>query len=240
MNLVGKVELLSAEAGLKSLKPGSVDLVFSDIPIGITRASFDRLPDLPRMMRLMMRAVHDRGVVALMVADLRVAAPLLAHRWYRFDMVWHKSRATGFLNARKRPLKAHEHVLVFYRRQPVYTPHFTRGHDPIAATGGGGKTANYGAYSSSPSRAGATTRHPRTVLDIPSVGTTASERVHPQQKPPEIAEFFVRSYTQPGDLVVDPYAGSGSTGVAALRNLRRFRGFDTCAEYAPRLLGPGA
>lgn len=233
-------------AGLESVQPGIVGLVLSDLPSGETRADYDRPPDFARFWPAVWRALRPNGVAVVMASSLRFAADVLASqpRAFRYDVVWNKSIAVGFLNARHRPLRAHEFVLVFSRTAGTYHPQRTHGHAPIS-TNGESRAAygsdNYGIRRTAVApdrprpqggaRTGATDRYPRSVLSFGSVGIRCRTRTHPQQKPEELLRWCVRTYSDPGDLVVDPYAGSGSAGRAALAEGRRFVGWDVNPRF---------
>lgn len=221
--------------GLLALPAKSVDLVLSDLPSGKTRAVFDSRADLEGLARAVEHVVKPGGGVVLMASHWSFAADVARIvPGFRCERIWHKARATGFLNAKRRPLMAHEYILVFGRGP--YTPQMTTGHKPIKSNRRqGSHGANYGAPGrETKARAGATDRYPTTVLRTKTVGTTSPERRHPQQKPIELLDELVRTYSLPDALVVDPFSGSGSTGIAALRAGRRFKGWDTSAEFVKR------
>jgi hypothetical protein len=233
-----RVEWGDGLSGLLSLPPGSVDLLLSDLPSGETRAAFDRPPRFEAMWPAFWHALRPDGVAVLMASSLRFAAALLhsQERAFRYDLVWEKSIAVGFLNARHRPLRSHEFVLVFSRAMGTYNPQRTIGHGPIHTNGDRGAlgSVNYGTSqavdtqgrSRGKARAGATDRYPRSVLTFGSVGIRDRRRRHPQQKPESLLRWCVRTYSNQGELVVDPYAGSGAAGEAAVAEGRRFRGWD--------------
>jgi len=230
-----EVRLGDGIAGLAGLDSGTVGLLLSDLPSGETQAAFDRKPDLEALWSEAERVLAPDGVAVLMASSLRFAAELMgSHRWYRYDLVWVKSVATGFLNASSRPLRAHEFVLVFHRPGGGrYEPQMTESVRPINAARRVSHGANYGDFRAvTEARAGATDRFPRSVLPFPSVGTSAKARRHPQQKPVSLMQWIVRTYSPAGGLVVDPFAGSGSAGHAALAEGRHFIGWDTCPEFA--------
>lgn len=216
------------------LPAGSVGLVLSDLPSGETCAEFDVPADLPRLWPAIWRALRPNGVVVLFASSLRFAGSLLASepRHFRHDVVWHKSLATGHLNSKRGPLRAHEYILVFSRKAIRYRPQMVQGASPIHAALSRGHGENYGALSQrTRSRAGETDRYPRSVVEFASVGTSSRDRVHPQQKPVPLLRWLIRSYSDAGDLVVDPYAGSGSAGVAAIAEGRDFRGWDSSPRF---------
>lgn len=222
--------------GMRNLPARSVQLVLSDLPSGETRASFDKPVDLSAFWRSVDHALDPSGCVVLMASSLRFAAELQAsrRRWFRFDLVWSKSIATGFLNAGHRPLRAHEFVLVFSPGRHAYNPQFSEGHKPIHGNTFSDRNhggSNYGRSGSHLSRKGETNRYPRSVLQVPSLACNAKARRHPQQKPDELMRHLVRSYSNAGDLVCDPCAGSGSTGAAAKVEARRFIGWDSDPRF---------
>lgn len=236
-----RIELGDGLAGLRSLGHGSVALLLSDLPSGETNAKFDHAPKLDDFWQATWRALRDDGVAVVMASRIQFAAGLIASQpdEFRYDLVWHKSVAGGFLNAKRRPLRAHEFLLVFSRTVGTYNPQMRVGLTPIwrHATGTRGTVdsgENYGrtgGESAGKSRGGATDRYPWSVLDIPSIGQRDPRRRHPQQKPVDLMRWCVRTYSNPGDLVVDPYAGSGSVGEAAEVEGRLFRGWDSDPRF---------
>ena len=231
------VRLGDGITGLAFVPPGSVGLVLSDLPSGETRAEFDHKPDLDHLQTVIWRALHPSGMCVLLAHSFRFAAEVVAScpDFFRYDLVWHKSLATGHLNAKSRPLRAHEFVLVFSREHGTYRPQMIQGASPIHANrrrADAVTSQNYGPVSKeTAARAGATDRFPTSVLEFASVGTTSPERVHPQQKPVPLLRWLIETYSSPGDLVCDPYAGSGSTGIAAESCGRRFIGWDTSPRF---------
>jgi site-specific DNA-methyltransferase (adenine-specific) len=222
-------------AGLESLDAESVQLIFADLPSGETQAAFDKRVDLPRFWAAAWGALRQGGTVLLMASSLRFAGELVASQptEFRYDLIWEKSLAVGFLNARIRPLRAHEFILIFQRASAVFNPQFLETGVPISSIvrGTESKSENWGLGYRSQSRAGKTDRFPRSVLRFGSLPTRSKERVHPQQKPLDLLQNLVRQYSNPGDLVVDPCAGSGSMGRAALAEGRRFFGWDSDPRF---------
>lgn len=222
--------------GMQSI-PGEAAMVLSDLPSGETRAAFDVVPDLPRFWAATWKALRSNGVAVLMASSIRFAATLIDSqpRAFRYDLVWSKSIAVGFLNAKHRPLRSHEFVLVFARGAHPYFPQMLMGSGPINTNSRSGArgTENYGTTSmrGGVSRAGAWDRFPRSVLQFASVATRAKNRRHPQQKPTDLWSHLIRTHSEAGDLIVDPFAGSGSVGVAAAGEGRRFLGWDSDPRF---------
>ena len=250
--------------GLEGLRgiPGKAGLILSDLPSGETHAELDVVPDLPALWAAIWTALRPNGIAVLMASSIRFAMALIASesKAFRYDLVWSKSVATGFLNAAHRPLRAHEFVLVFWRgRNATYHAQMEETLDPITASAQrSGPGENYRGRVMRPiqsngrdgdrgsvnydtkgkrngrgcARTGATDRFPRSVLAFGSVPSRAPERTHHQQKPEDLLRNLIRQYSDLDDLVVDPFAGSGSAGRAALAEGRRFVGWDLSPRFA--------
>lgn len=207
---------------------GCVDAVIADPPYGSTRNAWDAVVPVEPMWRELGRVC--RGAIVL-TAIQPFSSILVASRpdWFRHEWVWHKNKASGHLNASRAPLRAHETILVFGRAAVPYFPQMTEGHKPgnfarrrtFADSYGAQRETTYG---------GRTTRYPRSVLDVPVLNNDSPERVHPTQKPVELMDYLVRTYTEPGQTVLDFCMGSGSTGVAALTCGRKFIGIEKEAD----------
>lgn len=217
---------------MERLKSGVARLVIADLPSGETQAAFDKPVSLSYFWAAVHHALKADGTTVILASSLRFAAQVVASNSaeFRYDLVWSKSAATGFLNARKRPLRAHEFVLVFGRRgASIYNPQMVEGASPIHAARrrANSQGENYNTTTRvTESRAGATDRFPTSVLEFGSVGTSSRARRHPQQKPIGLLQWIIRTYSEPRSLVVDPCAGSGSTLEAAELEKRRAIGWD--------------
>lgn len=215
--------------GLARLPAASVDLVFADLPYGRTQQSWDKLIPIEPLWEQLNRVCKPTAPMVFTAVQPFTSLLVCSNlKSFRYEIVWYKNKSTGFLNAKKQPLRAHENVLVFYREQSVYVPQMTDGHEPGHAVKDRlSKTSLYGATPLPSSWGGSTQRYPTTVLKIPVVNGDAEERIHANQKPIDLPGWFIKTYTQIGDLVLDPTAGSGSTAVVAKMLGRRFVGFET-------------
>lgn len=213
--------------GLLATETGSVDMVFADLPYGKTQNVWDKQVPIEKLWRELNRVCKSAAPMIFTAmqpfTSLLVCSNLKA---FRYEMIWKKNRPGGFLNAKKQPLRTHESVLVFYRKQPKYAPQMTSGNRAMNAYTKRNDGSSYGATKVI-SGGGRTTRYPTSVLEIAVVNNDDPVRIHPCQKPEELVAWFVRSYTKRGDLVLDPTAGSGTALVAAKRLGRRYLGFDT-------------
>lgn len=216
---------------LPTLPAASVDMVLADPPYGVTRNDWDQRIDFVRLWAELRRVVKPTAAVVLCAAppfDKMLAASNLGE--YRYDWVWEKGNATGHLNAKRQPLRAHEYLLVFYREPPTYNPQKTTGHKPVNAFYTRHSGSNYGSADASTSGGGATDRYPRSVLRFSSDKQRDSR--HPTQKPIDLMRYMVRTYTKPGDTVLDFCAGSGTTGRACEAEGRAFIGIELGAAQA--------
>lgn len=224
--------------GMLGLEPGSVDLVLCDLPSGETAAKFDIKVSLPDFWRASWQCLKLTGIVCVMASSFRFADEVYQSqaKAFRYDMVWSKNTASGFLNAKKRPLRSHEFVLVFSRESGTYNIEMVETGVPIASNtcGKKPKSENYGHMVSGLSRAGATDRYPFSVILADVVHVNDSNRVHPQQKPDDLFRRLIRMYSNPGELCVDPCAGSGTTERAALAEGRRAICWDIQERFGKR------
>lgn len=215
------------------LPAGSVDAVICDPPYGTTQNAWDAVIPFPAMWRSIWRATKPDAAVVLMAAQ-PFATDLIAsgREWFRYDLVWRKNKPRGFLNAAKQPLRSHELILVFYRKQPFFCPQKSVGHRPGNTARQTSQTSNYGKQNAQPLYGGSTERHPVSVLDFAVVNNDTPDRVHPTQKPTDLMAWLIRSYTRPGETVLDFACGSGATGLAALTEGRCFIGIEKDPGYA--------
>ena len=149
---------------------------------------------------------------------------MAAQDLFRYEWVIEKTSAKGFLNVNKMPLRAHENVLIFYKKRPIYNPQKTTGHPrKTAVRKNGTGTTNYG-RADRESAYDSTERYPRSVIRFS--WDTQKSRLHPTQKPLAACEYFLKTYTNPGMVVFDPFMGSGTTGVACKELGRHFIGIE--------------
>ena len=151
----------------------------------------------------------------------------------RYEWIWEKTQATGHLNSKKMPMKAHENILVFYKKLSTYNPQKTQGHKPINSYTKYLRTQNnteiYGNMKKEISGGGETDRYPRSVLKFKSDKQTS--KLHPTQKPLAMMEYLIKTYTNENDLVLDNCMGSGTIGVACKNLNRRFIGIEQDEKY---------
>lgn len=218
-----------------TLEDSSIDLVLCDMPYGTTACKWDTVIDLERMWEEVKRVSKDNAAIALTSSQPFTSILGISNiKELQYQWTWIKTRATGHLNAKKRPMKSTEDILVFYKKQPTYNPqeliridkkqhnsksHSLRGKDNITSTVSGG--IRFEEYTQE------FTNYPRQHLEIPSESGT----VHPTQKPVALMEYLIKTYSNEGDVVLDFCMGSGTTGVACKNLNRNFIGVEKEENY---------
>lgn len=213
---------------LPRIPDGSVDLIIADLPYGTTRNQWDSPIDLVHLWEQYWRVCRGAVILTAQTPFDKVLG-VSQLQYLRYEWIWKKTHPTGHLNAKRAPMKAHENVLVFYRRQPTYNPIKTTGHERKVSTKRRDVTPTYGRQSFAPIRYDSTERYPISVLEFAS--DKQRSRLHPTQKPLSLIEYFVRTYSREGDVVLDNVMGSGTTGVACLKHGRSFIGIERDQTY---------
>lgn len=214
---------------LKQLETGSVDLLLQDTPFGVTQNQWDVKPDLPKMWKEWERVTKEDGAMIFFATQPFASELILSNpKNFRYDLIWYKSLGSGFLNAKKMPLRNHESILVFYKKLPTYNPQMGVGIRKKGKAKNDRTNTNYGKFGGNKefhTFDDGGTRYPQSVLDFTN-GDRTSESDHPTQKPLDLIRYLVRTYSNKGDLVFDGYSGSGTTADACIEEERSF----LCAE----------
>lgn len=205
---------------LKSVEDNSVDLVYCDLPYGTTQCSWDTIIPFEPMWQETLRVAKKNAAIVFHAQQPFTSALIMSNpKMFKYQWIWEKSKATGFLNAKKRPLVAHEDLLVFCNGTPPYYPQMTQGE---AYNKGLRKqqTVNdvYGKFSQVEVKSEGL-RYPRSVLYF-KTAESEGEVVFKTQKPQSLSEYIIKTYTIESQTVLDFTMGSGSSGVAA-KNLNR-------------------
>ncbi len=219
----------------KNIEDKSVDMILCDLPYEVTKNKKDiKIPFEP-LWENYERVIKDNGAIVLFAQGIFYVDLVNSNRnLFRYDIVWDKKLTTGFLNAKRMPLRQHEHIAVFYKKPPTYNPQFKKGK-PLHSKGKSykdkdPKNQNYGKFDSTDdSRAGSTDKYPTSIFSFQKPHPSVA--VHRTEKPVDLLKELISTYTNPGDLVLDNTMGSGSTGVAALELDRRFIGIEMDLEY---------
>ncbi len=218
------------------IKSGSIDMILADLPYGMTACKWDRTLPLNILWKEYIRIIKSNGVIVLTAAQpftwkLCSSNP----EWFKYELIWEKPNGTNPLLVKKQPFRTHENILVFYQKQPTYNPQMTYGHSSYSGFNDTSKFIGevYNGFGDEVKNL--TSRHknnldgsryPRSVQKFPQ-----DRSGHPTKKPTELMSWLIRTYTNIGDIVVDNTMGEGTTGVACVKENRRFIGIELNQEY---------
>lgn len=196
----------------------SVDAIICDLPYGTTACAWDSIIPFESLWAAFKRVIKPRGAIVLTASQPFTSALVMSNpAWFRYEWIWHKPMATGFLNAPHRPLRAHENILVFFEKSGIYNPQMGEGEPYIATTGTKPRDTIHDKNIAGIVTHNSGDRFPRSVIEFNN-----DTGLHPTQKPVDLFAYLIRTYTRPGELVLDPTCGSGTTAIAARNEGRRF------------------
>lgn len=216
----------------------SIDMILCDLPYGVTaRNKWDSVIDLDKLWEQYNRIIKDNGAIILFGQGMFTAKLMISNAgMWRYNLIWEKTQPTGFLNAKRMPMRNHEDICVFYKKAPTYNPQKTLGHIRKTSTAEHKRQCKMSTdYSGHELKDyDSTERYPLSVVKIPlesdSIITfskdTQKEALHPTQKPVALCEYLIRMFSNEGDTILDNCMGSGTTGVACINTNRKFIGIE--------------
>lgn len=214
----------------KNIEDNSIQLILVDLPYGMTRNKWDTVIPFEPMWKQFFRVLKDNGAIILF-ANNPFGARLIASniKNYRYSLVWEKNKFSDFLNAKRKPMKIHEDIHVFYKKQPIYNPQYTWGlpYERWNTQKSVDSQTNYNHHKENRIKNTDGRRLPTTILKFNRV----ERPKHPTQKPVDLLEWLIRTYTNENDKVLDCCMGSGSTGVACNNSNRHFIGIERDPDY---------
>ena len=215
---------------MKDIPDGSVDMILCDLPYGTTKCKWDIVIPFDKLWEQYNRIIKDKGAILLFGSEPFSSKLRISNlRMYKYDWIWKKTKAQGFLNSKKMPLKDYENICVFYKRLPVYNPQgiiygnfqndrkskYNKGEDIY------GKEKEFGISHMS--------NFPKQIIEFSN--PSGKGQLHPTQKPVALLEYLIKTYSQDEEIILDNCMGSGSTGVAALNLHRKFIGMELDENY---------
>ena len=232
MNIKEMIELYNGDCLelMKSIPDKSVDMILCDLPYGTTKCKWDIVIPLDKLWEQYNRIIKDKGAILLFGSEPFSSKLRISNlRMYKYDWIWKKTKAQGFLNSKKMPLKDYENICVFYKRLPVYNPQgiiygnfqndrkskYSKGEDIY------GKEKEFGISHMS--------NFPKQIIEFSN--PSGKGQLHPTQKPVDLLEYLIKTYTQDGEVILDNCMGSGSTGVACINTNRDFIGIELDKDY---------
>lgn len=203
-----------------------VDCIITDPPYGTTQNKWDSVIPFDKMWERLNKLIKPNGAIVLFAQtpfDKVLGSSNI--KALKYEWIWKKNKPTGHLNSKKMPLKEHENILVFYKKLPIYNPQGIIKKDVPTIRKGRYNGTNYG--DSAKDAIQEYYNYPKSILEFNSV----AKPIHPTQKPVDLLEYLIKTYTNENELVLDFTMGSGSTGVACMNTNRKFIGIELDEKY---------
>lgn len=215
---------------MKDIPDGSVDMVLTDPPYGTTQCKWDSVIPFEPMWEQLKRITKKNGAIVMTASQPFTSALVMSNvKMFKYDWVWSKTQATGHLNAWRRPMRQHEDILVFSGNGPTYTPQIEdkpeANRRPV--TSRTKRSDCYGEHKLDAHRCPPDKSMPRSIVNF----ANQQRGLHPTQKPVDLMEYLIRTYTSEGETVLDFTMGSGTTGVACINTNRNFIGIELDQDY---------
>ena len=215
---------------MKKISDKSIDMILCDLPYGMTQNSWDSVIPFDKLWGEYNRIIKDNGAIVLFGSQpfttLMISSNL---KMFRYCLVWEKNKFSDFLNSKRKPMKTNEDIAIFYKKQPTYNPQYwystpyARWNTQSAVD----KQSNYGSHKENYVESSDGKRLPTTVLKFNRV----ERPIHPTQKPTDLLEWLIKTYTNENDIVLDNCMGVGSTGIACKNIDRKFIGIELEDKY---------
>ncbi len=218
---------------MKDIPDKSVDMILCDLPYGTTKCKWDTIIPFAPLWEQYNRTIKDNGAIVLFASQPFTTQLIYSNlKLFKYEIIWDKVNISNPMLAKKQPLKSHENICVFYKKQPTYNPQMEEG---VAwkRGGSGAKNSKHNAFELNLERecvADKTNKkYPKTIWKCSN--SNRIDRLHPTQKPTKLLEHLIKTYTNEGEVVLDNCMGSGSTGVACVNTNRRFIGIELDEKY---------
>ena len=219
--------------GMKRIPDGSVDMILCDLPYGTTACKWDAVIPFEPLWEQYERIVKDNGAIVLTATQPFTSALVMSNpKMFSHSWVWKKTKATNYVQARKKPMKYHEDIVVFSKKQHTYNPQMRKGFKPYKKIERETYDKDAAVFRDTVKRGRVTQsdgeRYPSTVIEFANPN---NKSIHPTQKPAPLFEYLIKTYTNEGETVLDNCIGSGTTAIASIRTGRNYIGFELDEEY---------
>ena len=210
--------------GMKKIDDKSIDMILCDLPYGTTACKWDTVIPFEPLWEQYERVIKDNGAIVLTASQPFTTALINSNiKYFRYSWIWEKEQGVNFLMAKKQPLKVHEDICIFSKKQTIYNPQMTQGKPYISGKGDSGevtgKVKKIQAKNSG-------TRYPKSVVQF-----KRETGLHPTQKPVALFEYLIKTYTNENELILDNCMGSGTTAIACINTNRNYIGFEKDKQY---------
>lgn len=213
---------------MKRIKDQSIDLILCDLPYGTTHNKWDSIIPLNKLWEQYLRIIKPNGAIVLTAVQIFASKLIMSQpNLFAYDWIWKKTIFSGQLNVNKQPLRAHEHILIFYKRQPTYNQQFTKGKPYSINRKVTYKGESYNKQKDT-KKVNEGFRHPSSVLEFSNPRIKGG---HPTQKPVPLFEYLIKTYSHKGEIVLDNCIGAGTTAIASINTDRKFIGIEISKKY---------
>ena len=222
---------------MKELPDKSIDMILCDLPYGTTACAWDTIIPFEPLWEQYERIIKDNGAIVLTASQPFTSVLATSNlKLFKYEWIWEKDKPSNFALANKQPMKYHENILVFYKKQSKYNKQITTGHKPMNGQASYGRTSNLSVPDikvKEKFKGGKTTRNPSSIqkFNTPKHNSKDKSGYHPTQKPLEMFEYLIKTYTNKNDLVLDNCIGSGTTAMACINTGRNFIGIEIEEKY---------
>lgn len=216
--------------GMKSIPDKSIDMILCDLPYGTTACKWDTIIPFDPLWEQYNRIIKDNGAIVLFASEPFASNLRISNlKNYKYDWIWDKIKGTGFLNAKKQPMRNHEVICVFYKKQCTYNPQKTVGHKIKKSFRSKNLQTDVYGNMNKDYKYESSERYPRSIQVFST--DTQNSSLHPTQKPVELCKYLIKTYTNEGEVVLDNCIGSGTTAIACLETGRHYIGYELDQEY---------
>jgi len=218
---------------MKDIPEGSVDMILCDLPYGTTKCKWDIIIPFEPLWEQYNRIIKDNGAIVLFGSQPFSSELIHSNiKNFKYEIIWDKVNISNPMLAKKQPLKSHENILVFYKKQPTYNPQMTEGKK-WSRGGSGAKSSKHNSFEITLKREcipdKTNLKYPKTIWK--ESNSNRMSRFHPTEKPINLLQNLIKTYTNEGDTILDNCMGSGSTGVACINTNRKFIGIEKDDTY---------
>lgn len=224
--------------GMKEINDKSIDMILCDLPYGATACKWDTIIPFEPLWEQYERIIKDNGVIVLTASQPFTSKLIMSNiKLFRYEWIWSKTIATNFMFAKKQPLKKHENIVVFYKKQPKYNPQMEKGKPYTDKRTNrykdktGCKRESIADLMNQQSKKPINNKGFRYPSTVQLFSNKNHGNVHPTQKPVELFEYLIRTYTNENELVLDNCIGSGTTAIACINTNRNYIGFELDENY---------
>lgn len=215
---------------MKAVPDGSIDAIITDPPYQITACKWDKIIPFNLMWEQLNRIIKPNGAIVLFGSQPFTSALIMSNpKMFKYELIWHKSHPTGFASSKKRTMKYHENILIFYNNQPTYNPQMTKGKPNHWNINKAGKVSNSQPKLGEIENKNGDNKFPNSVMYFNSPNRNGI--LHPTQKPLPLLEHLIKTYTNENETVLDFTFGSGTTAIACLNTNRNFIGMELDKGY---------